>query len=172
MCGREDELVARLLVPLAGIVLHQLADEATLRVEHGEPGADLRREGEQVQLGAELAMVPALGLLETVEVLRERLRRLPGGAVDALQLRPVLVAAPVGAGDAHQLEVAEPARLGHVRAPAQVDEVAGVPIGGDEPGLVAADLRPELGELGRPLRAARPRRRHRGVAAGSSTVPR
>ena len=48
----------------------------------------------------------------------------PGRAVDALEHRALLVAAPVRAGRAEQLERADLARAGHVRAAAQVDERA------------------------------------------------
>ena len=107
MCGEFDELVAGRLVALARVVLHELADEAALGVEDGEARADLVREAEQVELDAELAVIALGGLLEAVQVLLEvRLRR-PRGAVDALELRALLVAAPVGAGDPHELEVAE-----------------------------------------------------------------
>jgi hypothetical protein len=48
----------------------------------------------------------------------------PGRAVDALQHLVAVVAAPVGAGHLHQLEVLQPAGAGHVRAAAQVLEAA------------------------------------------------
>ena len=87
------------------------------------PRADLVGEAEQVELDAELAVVALGRLLEAVEVRLERLLRVPRRAVDALELRVALLAAPVGAGDPHQLEVAEvEAGVGHVRAAAQVDE--------------------------------------------------
>src|SRR4029453_2271068 len=45
-----------------------------------------------------------LDLLEQAEVLGEGVLGLPGGAVDALELRVLLAATPVGAGRAQQLE--------------------------------------------------------------------
>jgi hypothetical protein len=48
----------------------------------------------------------------------------PGRAVDALQHLVAVVAAPVGAGHLHQLEVPQLAGAGHVRAAAQVLEAA------------------------------------------------
>ena len=66
---RVHELVAGRLVALAAVVLHELADDAALRVPHGEAAAELVGEREQVELGAELAVVALLGLLEPVEVL-------------------------------------------------------------------------------------------------------
>ena len=76
--------------------------------------------------------------LELVEVVGERLLRLPRGAVDALQHRALLVATPVRTGHALQLEEAELARGGHVGADAHVDEGVGVAICADDPAL--ADL--------------------------------
>jgi hypothetical protein len=138
---RDDELVPGLLVALARVVLHQLADERALRVEHREPRADLLGEREQVELGTEAAVVTPLGLLEAVQVLLERRGRLPCGAVDALEHRAVLVAAPVRAGDLLELERAEPLGRRDVRAAAQVDErtaVARIAVHADDRAL--ADL--------------------------------
>jgi hypothetical protein len=45
--------------------------------------------------------------------------------VDALQLGVFRVAAPIGAGDGAQLEMADLAGMVHVRAAAQIDEIAG-----------------------------------------------
>ncbi len=82
-------------------------------------------EMEQVHLPAEPAVVAALGLLQPMEVAVEVLLRGPGGAVDARQHRVVGIAAPIGAGDLHQLEGgADLAGRGHVRAAAQVEPVA------------------------------------------------
>ena len=128
MCGRVHELVAGRLVALARVVLHDLADEAALRVQDREPGPDLLREREEVELEAELAVVALLGLLEAVQVVVERRLRLPRGAVDALEHRRLLVAAPVRARDLRELERAEPLRARHVRAAAEVDEL-GLPSG-------------------------------------------
>ena len=46
-----------------------LPDHAALGVEDGQAGADLRGEREQVQLGAELAVVALLGLGQEGQVL-------------------------------------------------------------------------------------------------------
>ncbi len=92
-------------------------------MEDGEPRTDLVGEAEQVELGTEFAMVAPLGFLEPVQVFGERLRALPRRAVDALELRTLLVAAPVRTRDAHQFERAEPARGRHVRTATQVGEV-------------------------------------------------
>jgi hypothetical protein len=115
-----DELVARQLVPAARVVLHLTADDAALGVEDRQPGADLLREGEQVQLGTQPAVVAALGLGQPLQVGVLGLLRLPRGAVDALELLVLLVAAPVGGRDAGQLERRDVLGGRHVRAAAQV----------------------------------------------------
>ena len=111
---------------LARVVLHQLAHERALRVEHREAGADLLGEREEVELGAEPAMVAPFGLLQTMEVLLEGRLRLPRRPVDALQHRAVLVAPPVRAGDLGELERAEPFRRRDVGTAAEVDELGAV----------------------------------------------
>ena len=93
-----DERVPGLLVPLARVVLQLAADDAALGVEHGQAGADLVGEGEQVQLGAELAVVAAGRLLEQLQVRLQRVAGRPGGAVHPLQLRVLLRSAPVRGG--------------------------------------------------------------------------
>ena len=70
-------------------------------------------------------MVAALGFFEPEEVLVEILLIGPGGAVDALQLGVAGIAAPIGAGDAHQLErLAEMPGRRQMRPDAQIGEVA------------------------------------------------
>ena len=152
--GRVDELVARLLVACSRVVLHHLADESPLGMEDRQPRAELGREREQVELGTEAAVVAALGLLEPVQMGLERLVRLPRGPVDPLQLWPVLVAAPVGAGHPRQLEVAEPVGRGHVGTAAEVDEARSVPVRADR---ARAPRRPRP----RARRRCRPRPRRR-----------
>ncbi len=135
-----------------------------LRVEDGQARSDLFGEAEEVELRAELAVVPPLRLLQLVQVGGQRLLRLPRCPVDALELLALLVAAPVRAGDPHELEVAQPAGRGHVRPAAQIDEGVGVAVGahhgaggvdlvGTDPdglddllleGLVGEDLEPLL----------------------------
>jgi hypothetical protein len=75
---------------------------------------------EQRLLPADAAVVALVGLLDAGDVGIELLLVGPGGAVDALQLLVLGVAAPVGAGDAGQLERLQEARVGHVRAAAHV----------------------------------------------------
>ena len=99
-----DELVARLLVAAPAVVLQLLADHPALGVEDREARADLVREGEQVQLRAEAAVVAPLGLGDLVQVRLQRLLALPRRAVDALQLLVLLVPPPVRGGGAHEPE--------------------------------------------------------------------
>ena len=69
-------------------------------------------------------MVALLGLLDLGEVGVEVLLVEERGAVDALEHLAVGVALPVGPGDREQLERADLAGVGDVRAPAEVDELA------------------------------------------------
>src|SRR3546814_12499605 len=72
---------------------------------------------EQVHLAAEPPMVALLGLLEAMEIGLQLLLVAPAGAVDALVLRVPRIAAPIGAGQLHQLEgLAEPAGRGGLAA--------------------------------------------------------
>ncbi len=120
---RVHEQIARLVVAAPRIVLHLAPDDPAFRVEHRKSRPDLGREGEQVELGTKTPVVASLCFFEPWQVLRQRLVRFPCGPVDALQLLAVLVATPVGAGDALELEVPEIAGRRDVGAPAQVDEL-------------------------------------------------
>ena len=118
--GGADVVEALLEVPTADVVLHLPLDHATLGVEDRHARPDLVGERVEVELATELAVVAPLGLLDAVEVLLERLLGLPGGAVDALELLVLLVAAPVRRCAAHQLEGGDPLGGRQVRAAAQV----------------------------------------------------
>ena len=112
-------------------------------MENRQARTDFVGEAEQVKLGAELAVVAPLRLLDELEMLVERLLRLPRGAVDALQAGVVLVAAPVCGRAAGELERRDVFRRGDMRPTAQISPFpfagAGIEvvIGGQ---LVAADL--------------------------------
>src|SRR5580693_4652082 len=99
-----DEFIPGLDVLAPRILLQLPAHNAALGVENRQAGTDFVGEAEQVQLDAELAMVAALRLFDQLEVAVQRLLRLPGGAVDALQAGVSLVAAPVGGRTASELE--------------------------------------------------------------------
>ena len=98
---------------------------------------------EQVHLAADAAVVALLRLLQHVEIGVELLLVRPAGAVDALQLRVLRIAAPIGAGELRQLEgLAELARRGQMRPRAHVEPVA-LAIDGDL--LVVRDLADPFG---------------------------
>ena len=69
----------------------------------GMPAPHVRREGKELELPADLAVVLSLASLETPEIRLELFLRRPGRAVDAGKHR-VLVATPVSASDVLQLE--------------------------------------------------------------------
>src|SRR5262249_19188080 len=115
-----DVLEPLLDVPLPDVVLHHPADHTALGVEDDQARAELLGEGVEVELAAELAMVALLGLLQLVEVRRQRVLALPPGAVDALELLVLLVPAPVRRGGAHQLERRDALGGGQVRTAAEV----------------------------------------------------
>ncbi len=126
--GRRDLGVAVPLLQLAG-ELQQLLVHLPAA---GQPVRHAGRrlvEHEQLELRAELLVVALLRLADQVLVLLQRLFVRERVRVDAQQGIPVLVASPVGAGRAADLERRAHQQLGvvHVRAAAQVDViVAGV----------------------------------------------
>ncbi len=102
-----------------------LADHHAVGHPQRQARADIGREGEKLQLAAELAMVALLRFFQPVEIGVQLLLVAPGGAVDALELRVLGIAAPIGAGDLGQLErVADLRRSSEMRAAAEVVPVA------------------------------------------------
>ena len=95
-------------------------------------------DGEQVELLAQHAMVALLRFLHLVQIVVEVLLGEERRAVDALQLRILLVAQPVRAGDVEQLERLDAPGGRDVRPAAEVGELAG---------LVDRDLLVGRGEL-------------------------
>src|SRR5262249_37401790 len=92
----------------------------------GQPERRARRdvvEVEQVQLASELSMVALLGLFQPPQVLVELLLAEPGGAVDPLKHRVLLVTAPVGTRGREELEGLDGPGRRDVWPPAEVDEV-------------------------------------------------
>ena len=82
-------------------------------------------EMEQVHLAADFAVVALFRFLELLEIGVELFLLGESGTVDARQHLAVGIAAPIGAGNLHQLErVADLAGRGHVRAAAQIEPVA------------------------------------------------
>ena len=120
--GRIDKLVAARDVAGPRVVLHDATHRAALGMKDREARADLRGKRKEVELLTQSAVVAQLCLFELVQVCGQRLFGLPRGAVDALELRALLVAAPVRAGDAGQFEVTQVRGRGHVRTATEVDE--------------------------------------------------
>ncbi len=79
---------------------------------------------DEVELLAQLAMVAPLDLFELVQVCLERLLCRKRRAIDALEHRVALVAAPVGAGAREQLDCPDVSRARQVGPLADVNEVA------------------------------------------------
>ena len=115
-----DVLEARLDVPAPDVVLHLALDHPALGMEDGQAGAQFVREAEEVELGAELAMIAFAGFLQPGLVGLERFAAGPGGAVEALQLLVVLITAPVRRGVAGERERRDVAGVRHVRTPAEI----------------------------------------------------
>ncbi len=135
---RIDERIPATQVLVAHPVLHRLADDAALGMPENQPRPGQFLDGEQVELLAQYAVVALLRLLDLLQVLVEVFLAEERGAVDALELRVLLVAQPVGAGDAGQLERLDLAGGRNVRPAAEVHELAG---------LVERDFFVGLGEL-------------------------
>ena len=123
--GRGDLHIAVALVALAPVVQQGVFQHHALGQEERE-ARTLVGHHEQAQLLAELAVVAALGLLQTLKIGVQLLLLGEGHAVDALQGLAIGVAAPIGGVAGGQLDaVALDAAGGvHMRAGAQVDELA------------------------------------------------
>ena len=76
---------------------------------------------EQVQALADLAVIALLGFFDALDIGRQLLLVSPGGAIDALQLLILGIAAPVGTGQLGQFEGLEKTRARHVRTTAHVN---------------------------------------------------
>ena len=90
--------------------------------EH-EPGRDFLLM-EKIELPAELAMVAFFRFLNPPQIRVLVLFFRPRRAVDSLEHFVARIAAPIGAGDLHQLEDLELAGRRNVRAAAQIGELA------------------------------------------------
>ncbi len=139
-----------------GQLLQFLDDGRAFGQPEGQAGAGVVGvNGVEAHLGADLAVVAALGLFQHLEILVELGLVLEGGAVDALELRVVLVALVVGAGDGGELVGAYVAGAHHVRAGAQVNEVARLVVADRlAVGDVGQVAEFELARVARPLRQA------------------
>ncbi len=115
-----DEVVPGGDVPLARVVLHHRAQDAALGMEHGQAGADLVREGEQVEFAAELAVITLGRLLQPGQVRLQGVPARPGRAVQPLQGLVGLIAPPVRGRGAHQRDGRDVAGVRDVRPAAEV----------------------------------------------------
>ena len=119
--ARPDVLVAVAGLKLAHVTLHLVPDDFASRQKQRDARADVFRKGEKSQLLAQLAVVPLLGLLQLPEVMLQLLFGPKRHPVNPLEHRARFVAAPVGPGHVHQLEVRrDVAGTRHVRAAAEV----------------------------------------------------
>ena len=162
-----DVLVAAPGLDLADVRLHLVPHGLAVGQEEGDAGAHVVREGEQAQLPPQPPMVARPRLLKALEVRVELRLRREQRPVDALQLRPRLVAAPVRPRHRRQPEGPDLPRGRHVPAAAEVGEL-GVRA---QPQRVAA--RPELidqFQLERLRREARPRLRDRDLLPDEAVI--
>ena len=112
-------------------------DPGALRMPAYEAGPDVFLEAEQVEILAELAVIPAAGFLEAVGVRLQGFLLIERRAVDALQHLSLLVPSPVGTGRGKELEVPHLIRGRHVWATAQIQKRP-VTVDGDD--LVVRNL--------------------------------
>src|SRR5712691_10394392 len=99
-----DERVAALVMQPSPPVLELFTDDREVGEPENETRAELLVDAEELELLAEDAMVAALNLLKSLQVIVELLLIRPHRAVDALELRVALVATPVRPGDGEELE--------------------------------------------------------------------
>ena len=121
---RVDRLVAAADQLAVEEVLQLVANHGPLGQPKDQARADRRLDQEQFELLAQHAVVAPPGLFELAQVLVEFLLGEEGRAVEPLQLLARGVAFPIGPGHREELERADGARAGHVRAAAEIDELA------------------------------------------------
>ena len=121
---RVQQVIAVRQVLLAPEGLDDVADVGSFRVPQHEAGADHFGDAEEVEFLAEAAVVAFLGFLDPLQIGFQLLLVRERRPVNALEHRVLLVAAVVGARHGEQLECADLVGVRHVRAAAQVGEVA------------------------------------------------
>ena len=90
-------------------------------MEHSQAGANLVGEGEEVQFGPQLAVIPASGLFQAGEMRVKVILRSPGRAINSLQLGVLFAAAPIGCRNPSELPpVSDHAGARQMRASAEV----------------------------------------------------
>ncbi len=123
--GCLDVLVALTSLQPQDEFLHLAPDGRPLRGQQRQSTTDHFVDQEQIEILSQLAVVALGGFLEHLQVVLELRQGREGGAVDAGQLLVALTALPVGARNREQPKGAELPGIRHVRAQAEVDEVAG-----------------------------------------------
>src|SRR5439155_18233448 len=126
--GLHLEVPAPAVLP-APEVLERVPDHHALRVPERRARRGVR-EMEEVELLSQAAVVALARLLEPLEIGLEVLWVVERRPVNAGELRPLLVPAPVGAGEREELHRLDRLGVLEVRATAEVDEVS-LPVEGD-----------------------------------------
>ena len=121
---RVDRLVAAADQLAVEEVLQFVANDGPLGQPEDQARADRRVDHEQFELLAQHAVIAPLGLFHLPQMVVEFLLGEEGRAVEPLQLLARGVALPIGPGHRQQLERPDRARAGHVRAAAEIDELA------------------------------------------------
>src|SRR5882724_11103092 len=120
-----DEVVAALDQFVLQPGFDDVADEAALGMPENQARAGFFLNAEEIEFGAKLAMVAALGFFQAMEIFVEFLLREERRGVNALELRVAFLSLPVSSGDAHQFEGLNTLGRRNVRAAAEIDEFAG-----------------------------------------------
>ena len=121
----EDQVVAALLEFFAQPVFDNSTNQAALGVPEDQAGAGFFLNAEEIEFGAEFAVIAALGFFEAMEIFVEFLLGVEGSGINALELRIPFLSFPVRAGDAHEFERLDAFGGRNVRAAAEIDEFAG-----------------------------------------------
>ncbi len=121
-----DQTVASRQVGVVPEVLYQPPEDGAFGMPEGQPQADELVDMEEVQVLADLAVVPVGGFGQKPQVISQFLLAVESQAVDAGQHLVLLAAAPVGAGQLMELEAVGRDGAGrvHVGPAAEVGEIA------------------------------------------------
>jgi len=136
--GRDDLVVAEVLLNLPEKILQQPAELCALGQPQGKSKAHRFREGEEFHLFADFPVVPFLGLLDHHEILLKHLLLGKGNPVNAGEHFIFLIATPVSAGDGRELHGFDVSGIGQVRPPAEIGKLP-LAVKGDGPVFQFAD---------------------------------
>ncbi len=103
-------------------IFDDLSNQPALGMPENQAWAGFFLNAEEVELGAQLAMIAALGFLDAMQMRVQLFLREESHGIDSLELGIAFPALPVGAGDVHQLERLNALGRGNMRAAAEVDE--------------------------------------------------